>query len=108
MPAIGMKDQTCYGGGHDIRNDAAQVVIKGRCRECGTAQRINTTRGQWERWDNGQGPDAQACFPELSAAHRELLISGTCGKCWDEMWADVDDSGPPDAGVIPMDDVPAF
>ena len=28
----------------------------------------------------------QNALPELSADQRELLISGTCGKCWDKMF----------------------
>jgi len=28
----------------------------------------------------------QNALPELSADQRELMISGTCGKCWDKMF----------------------
>jgi hypothetical protein len=28
----------------------------------------------------------QNALPELSADQRELIISGTCGDCWDEMF----------------------
>lgn len=28
----------------------------------------------------------QNALPELSADERELMISGTCGDCWDEMF----------------------
>jgi hypothetical protein len=32
------------------------------------------------------GSFASACFPSLSADQREFLISGICGKCWDELF----------------------
>jgi predicted metal-binding protein len=32
------------------------------------------------------GELAQRAFPTMSADQRELLISGTCGTCWNEMF----------------------
>ena len=37
-----------------------------------------------DAWQNGEL--IQNALPELSADQRELLISGTCGKCWDKMF----------------------
>jgi hypothetical protein len=33
-----------------------------------------------------EGMLIQDAMPELSADERQLLISGTCGKCWDKMF----------------------
>ena len=30
----------------------------------------------------------QEIFPDMSASHREMLISGTCPECWGEMFPD--------------------
>jgi len=41
-------------------------------------------------WHNGEG-FIQDLMPYLSTGERELLISGTCGRCFDEMFPeDVD------------------
>jgi hypothetical protein len=37
------------------------------------------------------GAHAQDVFPYLSADQRELIISGVCGKYFDEMFADEED-----------------
>lgn len=34
------------------------------------------------------GKHAQDAFPYLSAQEREMLISGICGACWDNLFAD--------------------
>ena len=28
----------------------------------------------------------QECFPYLSSAYRELLVSGMCPECWDNLY----------------------
>lgn len=38
-----------------------------------------------------KGALVQQAFPEMSADQRELLISGTHPKCWDEMFAGVEE-----------------
>jgi heterodisulfide reductase subunit C len=37
------------------------------------------------------GTFAQVAFPYLTAAERELLISQTCGPCFDKMFPEEDD-----------------
>jgi hypothetical protein len=32
------------------------------------------------------GAFAKDCFPHLTPAEREFLISGICGECWDAMF----------------------
>jgi hypothetical protein len=43
----------------------------------------------YERWQNGE--HIQNVAPYLSADDRELLISGMCGKCFDEIFAGEDE-----------------
>lgn len=43
----------------------------------------------FKEWESGQ--PIQSVAPYLSEDERELLISGVCGKCFDDMFAGEDD-----------------
>jgi len=43
---------------------------------------------EFENWENGEL--IQKAFPELSADDRELLLTGICSKCWNEIFGDDD------------------
>jgi hypothetical protein len=60
----------------------ATVVVP--CRWCGVIHELNPTVSGFIAWKDGVF--IQDAMPELSAGQRELLISGTCDKCWDEMF----------------------
>jgi hypothetical protein len=45
------------------------------------------TEDQLRRYEQ-TSENVQNIFPELSADLRELLISGTCGWCFDKMFKD--------------------
>jgi hypothetical protein len=47
-------------------------------------------------WTSGVGY-IQDKLPYLSADERELLISGTCGKCWNDMFGSMDDEDEEDS-----------
>lgn len=67
------------------RDYAAEV----RCRYCGTSYSIMYNRRDMIEWMNGRGY-IQDLLSYLSPAERELLISGTCGKCFDMMFPPID------------------
>jgi len=54
------------------------------CRSCGDIHTIELSFDGESRWKSGEL--IQNALPELSLDDRELLISGTCGKCWDAMF----------------------
>lgn len=54
------------------------------CRWCGSSFDIRVSDEQVKRWRDGEL--IQWAMPELTADERELLISGTCGKCWERMF----------------------
>jgi len=54
------------------------------CRECGNQTSLTLSTSAINRWIDGEY--VQNVFSDLDAATRELLVSGTCGTCWDEMW----------------------
>lgn len=56
------------------------------CVVCSEDQVIEATFGQWDAWKAGMS--VQTAMPHLSASLREVLISGICGECWDNMFGD--------------------
>ena len=60
------------------------------CRICNCESALLIFPSDLESWYNGTL--IQKAMPYLDADERALLISGTCGKCWDEMFGtDLDD-----------------
>lgn len=64
--------------------------MKVQCRQCRAVFNLPVTVEQIARWRNGAL--AQNAFPNLSADDRELIISQTCGKCFDAMFAEKADA----------------
>ncbi len=60
----------------------AVVVVP--CRICKSEQDLTVDTVGFNRWIAGEL--IQEALPELDVDQRELLISNTCGKCWDEMF----------------------
>ena len=63
------------------------TVVK--CWKCESSHELDVPREGWKAWQSGEL--IQDALSELDADDRELLISGTCGKCFDEMFPEVDD-----------------
>ena len=75
---------------HNRRNEKVDKMITVvKCWNCENSHEITTTEAAWKAWKSGEL--IQDAMPELSAGDRELLISGTCGECFDEMFPAVDD-----------------
>lgn len=60
------------------------VVVAVPCHLCGLVTELEPSIEGFMAWKNGEL--IQDAMPELDADERELLISGTCPKCWDEMF----------------------
>lgn len=54
------------------------------CPLCGKLQTVKVHPVSLEAYRNGA--KAQDAFPSLKATEREILISGICPTCWDEMF----------------------
>lgn len=52
------------------------------CVFCGKINKLDVSAKSLWAWQNGA--HIQNAMPELTADEREMLISGTCSKCWDE------------------------
>ena len=64
-----------------MRDDAYFNV----CNKCDEQFILRVNLDDVERWENGEL--IQDALPYLSADERELLISGTCGECFDQMFS---------------------
>jgi hypothetical protein len=67
-----------------------KVEITVSCTQCGTVQKpVKVQFSEFHNWTRGL--KVQQAFPYLTSTERELLISGTCAKCWDDMFKEPDD-----------------
>ena len=64
-------------------------TITGVCRKCQESHTLLVDIKDLQRWATGSY--IQDVMSYLSADERELLISHTCGKCWDEMFGDCEE-----------------
>jgi L-lactate utilization protein LutB len=65
-------------------------VLSCRCGVCNVEQAIFLNGRDYDSWKTG-GAYIQDALPYLSADEREMLISYTCGKCFDSMFPALDD-----------------
>ena len=63
---------------------AMTTVVAATCRLCNQVTDLTVNIEGFIAWQGGEL--IQEALPELSAYQRELLISGTCPKCWDELF----------------------
>lgn len=61
------------------------VVIFKKCNKCEGSSALKVSKEDYFSFVNN-GVFVQDAFPYLSVGERELLISSTCGKCFDEMF----------------------
>ncbi len=66
------------------------IVEVGRaCPFCGKPTKVLMPLEAYRAWQ--AGAYVQVAWPQGTADEREVLISGTCAKCWDEMIPDEDE-----------------
>lgn len=61
-----------------------EVTIITSCPFCGHTNEVAVNEMDYLDWQDGEL--AQHAFPYLSANEREMLISGICPTCWNEMF----------------------
>lgn len=64
--------------------------MKITCFNCKEPQEVPITQKQLDDY-RISGAFVQVYFPELTDDEREMLISGTCNRCWDEMFSEDED-----------------
>ena len=60
-------------------------VVAVPCKKCNEVNEIDVDFEKFIAWRSSKML-IQEAFPELDADQRELLISGICPKCWDELF----------------------
>jgi hypothetical protein len=68
----------------EIVEKEGQHYAKLRCQWCPTQIEVPVDLKKIDAWRKGQL--IQNAMPDLSKDLREMFISGTCPKCWDEMF----------------------
>lgn len=64
-------------------------VLDAQCVSCGIITSIILNKEDLVDWMSGAGPIEKVLY-YLSANERELLISNTCGSCFDNLFSDLD------------------
>jgi hypothetical protein len=65
-------------------NNLETVTCRRTCPMCKKEQELEVRYAEYQAWRNGAL--VQHAFKSLSPSEREVLISGTCSSCWDEMF----------------------
>ena len=66
-----------------------EITVVTACPFCGCANEVEVNESDY--WDWQDGELAQVAFPYLNPDEREMLVSGICPACWDEMFPDDDE-----------------
>ena len=72
-----------------VASTGREWKIAVKCRTCGTNISLLVNMSDMIAWKDGKY--IQEAMPYLSADERELLISQTCGICWEEMFGCCED-----------------
>ena len=64
-------------------------VVDAKCWHCDTVTSIILNKEDLVDWMSGSGPIEKVLY-YLSANERELLISNTCGSCFDSLFESLD------------------
>lgn len=60
------------------------MILLLKCQGCQKRKSIEVEDEAFDNWT--KGTLVQKAFPELSVGDREMLISGLCSECFDELF----------------------
>ena len=69
---------------HAVTIDETTAVIDIACLECNTNHTVVLDKERYIKWQTGTR--IQEAFHEIDVDTRELLISGICGSCFDDLF----------------------
>lgn len=70
-------------------NQNRSLILDAECWRCGNITSIILNKEDMVDWLSGAGPIEQILY-YLSPNERELLISNTCGSCFDSLFEPLD------------------
>ena len=65
------------------------MKIEKICPHCHKLQTLEVDDSQYYDWMAGK--NIQRAFPNLSADQREILMSGICPECWEDIFGEDDE-----------------
>ena len=71
---------------HEVTVSKDKVSIDATCFQCKTTHHFILNKDQYLDWQIGMR--IQNAFPEMDPDTRELLISGICGTCFDNLFGE--------------------
>jgi len=78
-----------------------KAVLQVVCVVCEKPKQLTITTEQLRELTRPDRRNIQFVLPDLSRAQRELLITGTCGDCWNELFLPPTSSEPTTGGGVP-------
>jgi hypothetical protein len=67
-----------------VHGETGTIDVDATCSQCKRVVDYELPLDGWNAWLYGQL--IQRCFPDMDADRRELLISGLCGTCFDDLF----------------------
>lgn len=61
-----------------------------KCEHCGNAYKLMIYPSDIEKFKSGQY-NIQEVFPYLTPGERELIMSGICGSCFDQLFKNIEE-----------------
>lgn len=61
------------------------MIVGNRCPFCGALNTVEVDEAAYRSYIN-EGKLIQDAFPDMSADDREIIKTGICPKCWDDMF----------------------
>lgn len=69
-------------------NAACDTLISIPCKRCKEEKHLAVRGEDYAAYQAG-GVFVQRAFPYLTAAEREMFVSGMCGECWDSLFGEL-------------------
>jgi len=63
--------------------DSKVITIDTECPFCHEHHRVSVMKEEYDKWKSGEL--IQRAFPTMRPETRELLITGICSSCWNDM-----------------------
>jgi len=63
-----------------------RIEYRAKCQVCAKDVTLRLRPEDVEEWQGSNPRHVQLIFQYLTPAERELLVSGTCGECWNKIF----------------------
>lgn len=84
-----------------LSGSGGKAILQVVCVVCEKPKQLTITTEQLRELTRPDRRNVQFVLPEVPRAQRELLITGTCGDCWNELFLAPKTSEPNGGGGVP-------